>query len=669
MESPICVLVVDDEPLIRLNLRALLEDLGYRVAEAGDGAQALERFADGAPDLVLTDLVMPVMGGMELIRELKTLSPFTPVVVVSGTGSIPEAISAVQQGAWDYVTKPVAEAETLELTFRRALERAAMMIENRNYQSKLEEMVKDRTRELAASEARYRRMLESVTGYVYTVTFRDGRPAATLHRPGCEAVTGFTADDYAADSELWFSMVCEEDRALVLECAHRIVVEPVPVSYECRIRHKSGELRWIENTLVPTCSPRGEILAYDGIVNDITERKLAQAAQLRSERSFRELLENVQLLAVILDGSGRIVFCNEFLAELTGWRRDELVGSLWSERFLNAEERPRWQEALGRVLASGRKTLHSEQRILTRDGRELVVVCDHTLMHDSAQVSGIATIGVDVTAHRQLEEELRHSQKMEAIGFLAGCVAHDFNNILTIVLTCAVLLQDLLPADDPGAGYVEQIKSSAERATHLTRSLLAFSRKQPMTMQTADLNLIVRELEDFLSMILGSRSELRLSCSGEPLPAVVDRFQIEQALMNLVANAKDAMPKGGVLSVRTSLLNLDDSFVESRGCGTPGLWVAVCVADTGTGMSEETRKRIFEPYFTTKEEGKGTGLGLSIVYGIVKQHNGFLEVQSEPGKGSCFHILLPAPEGVAPPDGVQPVGAQSWLAQPLPGPA
>ncbi len=668
MGDPVKILIVDDEPLIRLNLRALLEDLSYSVCEAGDGRQALEHCRQSAPDLVLTDLRMPIMGGMELVERLRETAPEIPVLVISGTGSIADAIAAVRLGAWDYLTKPVEDAEALEIVIRRALERARMMTENRNYQCRLEEMVRERTGELAASEARYRRILESVTSYVYTVAMSCGRPVSTLHRQGCEAVSGFTPDDYAADPDLWYRMVHEDDRPMVLARAREIMTPgAAPVCYESRIRHKNGSVRWIQSTLVPNRAPGGEILSYDGIVNDITARKLAEQAQLLSESRFRELLENVRLVAVILDTAGRVTFCNDFFLELTGWSREEVLGSDWFSRFVPAGSREAHCRLFLRGIADGSAWLHAEQRILTREGCELIVLCDNTLLLEAdGAVAGVATIGVDLTGQRQLEEKLRHAQKMEAVGSLAGCVAHDFNNIMTVILTCCLLMKEYLPEGNPGSGYLDLLKGAADRAVHLTRSLLAFSRKQPLTLQTVDLNCVVRELDDFLVMILGGKIELRTALRTAPLNAQADRPQIEQVLMNLATNARDAMPEGGVLTIRTELLTVDASFIERHGYGVAGDFAAISVADSGMGMSEETRKRIFEPYFTTKEEGKGTGLGLSIVYGIVKQHNGFVDVQSEPGIGTTFSILIPAArqeeDALNAAADLSAVAADPWLA-------
>ena len=634
------ILIVDDEPLIRMNLRALLEDLGFGVIEAGNGREALEVFGRIRPDLVLTDLRMPEMGGLELITALRDTAPEIPVIVISGTGTLPDAIDAVRIGAWDYITKPVEESEGIELVITRALDRARILAENREYQVRLEEMVRERTRELGESEARYRRILKSVTNYVYTVTFRDGRAELTRHRQGCEALTGFTPDDYDADPNLWYKMVYEDDRPLVLDRARQIVADPQPVTFECRIMQKGGELRWIQNTLVPHCAADGELLSYDGIINDITERKQAEEAHLISERRFRELLENIQLVAVIIDTQGVVTFCNDYLLQLTGWSREEVIGADWFNRFIPGDMRDTLFDRFCQGIATGDMPLHAEQRIVTRQGTQRTLVCDNTLLHNANNsIAGVASIGIDVTEHRQLELQLHQSQKMEAIGLLAGGVAHDFNNILTVIIGYCSMLQMGMKENPTEGDQINQIKAAAERASHLTRSLLAFSRKQPMIFQTVDLNGIVKNVEKFLLRIIGEDIQMKTSFSDASLKIHVDCSQIEQILMNLATNARDAMPHGGLLTIDTGREELDAAFVQAYDYGTPGSYARISVADTGDGMDEETRTRIFEPFFTTKEVGKGTGLGLSIVYGIVKQHNGYIDVCSEPGGGAAVQAL------------------------------
>ncbi len=242
---------------------------------------------------------------------------------------------------------------------------------------------------------------------------------------------------------------------------------------------------------------------------------------------------------------------------------------------------------------------------------------------------------------RRAEEQLRQSQKMEVVGELAGGVAHDFNNVLTVIMGYCDLLKMKPILDDSVKGAIEHISSAAEKALQLTRSLLAFSRKQVLDTKPVSLNDLVRHVEKFLVRIIGEDVHLKSIYHDVNLRVMADTGLMEQVLMNLATNARDAMPVGGTLTIETFFQEIDESFVYSHGLGNPGRYGVICVSDTGVGMDEETKNRIFEPFFTTKEVGKGTGLGMAIVHGIVNQHNGFVYVYSEPGKGTAFKIYIP----------------------------
>jgi nitrogen-specific signal transduction histidine kinase len=260
-------------------------------------------------------------------------------------------------------------------------------------------------------------------------------------------------------------------------------------------------------------------------------------------------------------------------------------------------------------------------------------------------------IGVaeDITTRRQTEEALRQSQaellqaqKMEAVGRLAGGVAHDFNNILAVIVMYGSLLRERAAGDATEQGYLDQILKSAERAANLTRSLLTFSRKRvEAELRALDLNEVVQGIAKLLLRVLGEQVEVRTHLRGQELVVRGDAGQLEQVVMNLGTNARDAMPEGGVLTIETAIQEIDPEFVAAHGFGRIGRYAVLTVTDTGTGMDEQTRRRIFEPFFTTKEVGRGTGLGLAIVYGIVKQHDGFISVYSQVGQGTAFRIYLP----------------------------
>lgn len=367
---------------------------------------------------------------------------------------------------------------------------------------------------LRESEERYQRLIESVTDYIYTVTVEDGQPVSTSHGPGCVAVTGYTSEEYEADPFLWYRMVYEEDRQAVLEQAASAIAGEDRRPIEHRIYHRDGSLRWIRNTPVVRKDGKGQVIAYDGLISDITERK-------------------------------------------------------------------------------------------------------------------------------QLEAQFLQAQKMETVGRLAGGVAHDFNNLLTSILGHAELAMIEAPPDSPVYQNLLEVKKSANRASNLTRQLLAFSRRQVIKPEVVNLNDVIANVEKMLRRLIGEDIEMRMSLWPDLGSVKVDPNQFEQILVNLAVNSRDAMPNGGELIIETSNITLDKDYTHKHICVDSGPYVMLAVTDTGCGMDENTREKIFEPFFTTKEVDKGTGLGLSTVYGIVKQHRGYIFVYSEKGQGTTFKIYLP----------------------------
>jgi signal transduction histidine kinase len=290
-----------------------------------------------------------------------------------------------------------------------------------------------------------------------------------------------------------------------------------------------------------------------------------------------------------------------------------------------------------------------EKRYFHRDGSIVWINLTVSLIHepDNAPKYFISVVE-DISRRKQVEEEkkkveaqLRHMQKMEAVGQLAGGIAHDFNNMLTAIIGNATLLQMKISEDVQLRHYTDEIVASSERAANLTRGLLAFSRKQMMDVKPVALNNIIKGVEKLISRLIGEDIELKVLSAKKDIIVRADAGQIEQVIMNLATNARDAMPGGGGLTIITEVINLDNEFVKAHGYGKPGVYALISVSDTGMGMEEDVKQKIFEPFFTTKELGKGTGLGLSIVYGIIKQHEGYINVYSEPNKGTTFRIYLP----------------------------
>jgi len=366
---------------------------------------------------------------------------------------------------------------------------------------------------LMESETRYRRLIEAATDYIYSVTIKDGSVVATTHGPGCEGVTGYGSDEYEADPYLWYRMIHEEDRDAVIRQSERVLAGELPSPLEHRIIHKDGSVRWVKNTPVPHYE--GKILvAYDGLIVDITERK-------------------------------------------------------------------------------------------------------------------------------HVEEEFYQSQKLESIGRLAGGVAHDFNNCLTAIMGFSELSMADVGPKNKIYKNLETIHASGLKAAGICRQLLAFSRKQIIEPKVLNINDIIPDLNKMLKRLMGEDIRMETALAPDLGNVKADLSQIEQILMNLAVNARDAMPDGGELLIKTANIELDEFYAVNHVGLTPGKYVMVVVEDTGTGMTEKIKAHIFEPFFTTKGKDKGTGLGLATVYGIVKQNGGNIWCYSEEGKGTTFKIYLP----------------------------
>jgi two-component system cell cycle sensor histidine kinase/response regulator CckA len=380
------------------------------------------------------------------------------------------------------------------------------------------------------------------------------------------------------------------------------------------------------------------------------ESRLTIEALRESEERLRQIWEEAPVGYHELDREGKILRVNHKELEMLGHTAEEMLGKpIWS---FYAEEKITRHVTLSKI--AGDVSFHDtfERTLLRKDGSTLpVLVVDRITRDQDGRITGIRSTVEDLTEQRRTEETLRRSeeqlrqwQKVEAIGRLAGGVAHDFNNLLMTIKGCSELLLNDFDRRDRRRDEVEEIQKAAERATSLTRQLLAFGRRQVLQPQVLDLNAVVANMNKMLHRLIGEDIQLNTVLDEDLWPVRVDPGQIEQVLMNLAVNARDAMPHGGKLTIETANVIHDEEYAREHVSVKPGLYVLLAVSDTGLGMDKETQSHLFEPFFTTKEEGKGSGLGLSTAYGIVKQSGGNIWPYSEPGKGTTFKIYLPRVE-------------------------
>ncbi|HEY3276849.1 MAG TPA: PAS domain S-box protein [Syntrophorhabdaceae bacterium] len=383
----------------------------------------------------------------------------------------------------------------------------------------------------------------------------------------------------------------------------------------------------------------GEIDRAVLVMHDITDRKRAEEALRESEEKYRSVVESSLMgFYVVQDGVFR--FVNRGFCEIFGYEREEIVGRLNPVANAIPEDRHLVEENIKKRLSGEQNFIEYEFRTMKKDGKVInVKVLGGTMVYDG-QPAATGTL-IDITREKSLEAQLRQSQKMEAIGTLAGGIAHDFNNLLTVLIGYANLLQMRTEASNPLRVYVDRIMTASQKAANLTRGLLAFSRTQPLALEPHDINELIRTAGKLFGRLLTEDIEVKLKLSPEEMIVMADSSQIDQILFNLVTNARDAMTEGGTLSIETKPVTLDKEFVRIHGFDNPGAYALLSVTDTGLGMDEAMKEKIFDPFFTTKAVGRGTGIGLSTVYGIVKQHHGYIYVYSEPEVGTAFHIYLP----------------------------
>lgn len=385
-------------------------------------------------------------------------------------------------------------------------------------------------------------------------------------------------------------------------------------------------------------------LANQLLATQVEQRKEAEAALRQSEQRYRELIENANDIIFTIDSEGRFTSLNKAGEQTLGYSRQEALRMKFTQ-VVAAEFRELAERMVAGRFAEGANATY-EVDVAARGGQRVSLEVSVRRMYDGERVAGVQGIARDLTGRKRLEAQFRQMQKMEAVGRLAGGIAHDFNNLLTIIGGYAELLVQRL-TEGRFHEYAQQIRIAGDRATSLTQQLLAFSRQQKIAPRLLNLNAIVTGMETMLRRLIGEDVNLVSNLDPELGNVMADHGQVEQVIMNLAVNSRDAMPGGGTLKIETANVDGVADPIRAGALETPGKFVMIAVSDTGAGMSAEVKSHLFEPFFTTKEQGKGTGLGLATVYGVVKQSHGHIQVDSEPGRGATFRIYFPfAPESI-----------------------
>jgi len=403
---------------------------------------------------------------------------------------------------------------------------------------------------------------------------------------------------------------------------------------------KAGACDYLSKAAVTPEALAAAIRHAQALSAEERQRRQAEKALRANEERFRALVENSSDALLLVDRQGRVTYVTPSVERTLGWQGGDVLGRSVFD-VLHADDREYVSARMTDILQRPGQPVGAEVRLRHADGswRNMEAVAVNRLREPA--VNAIVINARDVTERRRLEDQLRQSQKMEAVGRLAGGVAHDYNNLLTAILGYANLVLDELPADSPLRTDLEEIRAAGDRAASLTRQLLAFSRRQMLLPQVVNLNAVIQQMDRALARLMGDDVDVSFTLAPDLRTVRVDPSSIEQVLLNLAINARDAMPRGGRLSIETANVNVASLEVDTHAAMPPGQYVVLAVGDNGAGMDEATRVRIFEPFFTTKEQGKGIGLGLATVYGIVKQSGGYIWVFSEPDQGTVFKLYLP----------------------------
>jgi len=529
-----------------------------------------------------------------------------------------------------------------ERSFFRAIGRTiGMAMANAEYIRKLRIEIQEKVeaeKKLIWIRERLQQVISASPATIYTLKIENGKAIPNFVSSHIKRILGYLPEECLDQPNWWIDHVHPDDRAVVKANQEKLFKCGYLV-HEYRIRHANGSYRWIRDELRLIYDDQKNPVEMIGALIDIHDRKIMEDNLRESETRYRKFFEEDISAVYISTPEGKLLDCNPAFLKIFGFNSVEQVKKFNSE-FLFA--RPHERANLIKLVKNKRKLENIEIEMRRIDGQPIQVIANiFGIFDDEGSLIKIKKYLFDITEMKHLEQQLIQAQKMEAIGQLAGGIAHDFNNLLTVINGYAELLLNRMSPDDPYFHEIHQILKAGERASSLTNQLLAFSRKQVIKPKVLNLNQVLLDTEKMLRRLIGEDIILETNFDNDLGYIKMDKGQIDQVIVNLAVNAQDAMPRGGKLTIATTNVDIDKEIHGSYETILPGKYIKLSVRDNGIGMDKETLKHIFEPFFTTKGRDKGTGLGLSTVYGIIKQNRGFIQVHSQPGKGTVFEIYLP----------------------------
>ena len=619
--DPLRILILEDVPmdaeLVEYELeRARVPFESRRVDTRESFLDQLEAFR---PDVILSDFTLPRFDGMSALSLARERAPAVPFLIVTGSVNEETAVGCMKAGATDYLLKSNLAR------IGPAIEGALAAVRARAAKARAEEALRRSEANLRAifNNSLQAFVLIDPDGTIQALNSTAAEWSARLLGRGLKE--GSPIAEFVPDAETAFHAALAGETRNVERC----------------FRDTDGSDRWFETTHAPVVDEEGTVIGVCLNARDITTRKEAERAVRESESRYSDLFDNASDLVCATDPDGAFLYVNRAWHASIGLSDVELR----SHRFIDVvhpDSRERYAEVVERVL-TGETLTHVDLVLVTASGAAITVEGNLSCTLGDGRPVVVRGIYRDITERKRVEEQLRQAERMQAAGRLAGGMAHEVNNMMTGVLGFSEFLLRSLEEDDPRRAEVQEIIRAGSRASDVTRQLLAFTRQQLLRPEPLDLNAVVRGMEKMLRRSLGEDNVLELRLTEEVGQIRADRGQLEQVLVNLILNARDALRDRGRVTISTARATLDEVYAQAHtGVGIPrGKYVCLAVADTGVGMEAEIQARIFEPFFTTKPVGQGTGLGLSTVYGIVKQSDGFIWCYSEPGKGTTFKIYLP----------------------------